>query len=252
MVHHYYYYFRFCFYNNCSRKQFSINKEIVYFIFKDKISIIHTTLDSFKDNHKSLFLTSSFQTQSLVLLKIISDFDKSIPVYFLNTGFHFPETITFKDNITNLLKLNTIDVFSETSLSNQLNTNGRLLYTSNTDLCCELNKTLPLQKVLESHDVWITGIRKDQTSFRKNSKNIEKLQIDKIKYNPILDWINKDMNDFINYYKLPQHPLDKTGNTSIGCQPCTRLLNEQNRHEGRWYGQTKTECGIHLNFKKNR
>jgi len=219
-------------------------------LFKNRTTEIYNTLDNFKANHKSFFLTSSFQTQSLVLLKIVSDYDSAIPVYFINTNYHFPETIKYKNSLELKLNLNIIEIFSDTTLLNQLNCNNRLLYTSDTDQCCEINKIRPLQNILNSYDIWITGIRKDQTAFRQNSDIIEKLDNNKIKYNPVLNWTDKDVNKFIKHYQLPRHPLDKTGNMSIGCQPCTRFLNDQKRANGRWFGQTKTECGLHLNFKE--
>jgi phosphoadenosine phosphosulfate reductase len=221
-------------------------------MFEERIKIIKSKLNAFKSNQKSFFLTSSFQTQSLVLLKIISDFDNTIPVYFLNTGYHFPETIAFKSHITNILKLNTIDVFSEIPMSNQLNSNGRLLYTSDTDFCCELNKTIPLQKILTNHDIWITGIRRDQSMTRKTAEEIEILENEVIKYNPIHDWERKNVMDYLEHYQLPKHPLDPDGLLSIGCQPCTRLVLDKTGRQNRWFGQTKTECGIHLNFKQSK
>tara|TARA_B100001964_G_C14188208_1_gene579698 strand:- start:913 stop:1593 length:681 start_codon:yes stop_codon:yes gene_type:complete len=217
---------------------------------KQNIKEIHNRFDEYLDQNKSVFLTSSFQTQSLVLLKIISDYDKLISIYFLNTGFHFPETITYKNQITKLLNLNTIDVFSEIPHVNQINANGRLIYTSDTDYCCELNKALPLKKVLEKFDVWVTGLRKDQSVSRKSAEEIEPLDRDKIKYNPLVNWSEKDVNDYIDHYHLPRHPLNLRREFSIGCQPCTRLVSGQTDRENRWFGQTKTECGLHLNFKE--
>ena len=221
-------------------------------MFSTRVKKIYDMFDTYKANQKSLVVTSSFQTQSLVLLKIISDFDNTIPVYFLNTGYHFSETITFKHHITNLLRLNTIDILSETPLSYQLNSNGRLLYTSDSDLCCELNKTLPLQNVLSFHDVWVTGIRRDQSVQRKIAQEIEILENEKIKYNPLLDWSMLDSINFIKHHEMPRHPLDPDGLMSIGCQPCTRLDSKKINRNNRWFGQTKTECGIHLNLKKNK
>jgi len=219
-------------------------------LFENRIRYIISTLSDFQTDKKSIFITSSFQTQSLVLLKIISDYDKKIPIYFINTGYHFPETILYKNQLTSFFDLNVIDLYSDIPLTHQINANGRLLYTSDTDRCCEINKTGPLKNIINKYDVWVTGIRRDQSKYRKISKNIEKLQNGKTKYNPFLDWTQNDIQDFNGFYNLPKHPLDSTGLMSIGCQPCTRLLIEQNRDDGRWFGQTKTECGLHLYFKE--
>lgn len=225
-------------------------KAIKKYTFDDRIQRIQGYLEDFRRQSLFIFITSSYKTSSAALLKIMSDYDKTIPVYFLNTGYHFPETISYKNQLTNLLGLNTIDIFSETPMLNQLNSNGRLLYTSDTDRCCELNKTLPLKKIFSRHDVWISGIRRDQSVEREIAKEIEDLDNGKVKYNPLFDWTSKDIKDFIDNYKLPKHPLDPDGFLSIGCQPCTRLFNTQTGRQNRWFGQTKTECGIHINFKE--
>lgn len=219
-------------------------------MIEDSISSISSRLNGFKSKGKSIFLSSSFQTQSLILLKIISDFDKTIPVYFLNTGYHFPETILYKNQLTNLFNLNVIDLYSDTPILHQRDAMGRLFYTSDPDRCCELNKIIPLQIIIRGYDVWITGIRQDQTTQRKTAKKIEKLKNGTFKYNPLLDWNKEDVFRFIEYYSLPRHPLDPDGINSIGCQPCTRIVNEYSREQSRWYGQTKTECGIHLELQE--
>ena len=219
-------------------------------MYKNRISKIYNRLSNFKNNHQSLFLTSSFQTQSLVLLKIISEYYNSIPIYFINTSFHFPETIEYKNSLKSILNIQIIDISSDTILLNQFDSRNRLLYTSDTDRCCEINKTGPLKSIINIHDVWITGIRNDQTTYRKKSKKIEKIQGGKIKYNPLIEWTKNEVQDYIAFYKLPRHPLDSTDLMSIGCEPCTRLIKNKKREDGRWFGQTKTECGLHLNFKE--
>lgn len=220
-------------------------------MIKDNISSIYSKLDSYKSKKKSIFLSSSFQTQSLVLLKIISDYDNTIPIYFLNTGYHFPETIHYKQQLTHLFGLNVIDLHPEVPLSQQVNSQGRFLYTSDTYRCCDINKTLPLQKVIDQYDVWVTGIRKDQTTVRETAEMFEKLVNGKMKYNPLLDWTKEDVMGFIDHYQLPRHLLDPDCNFSIGCQPCTRLVITTDERQNRWFGQTKTECGIHLSSREN-
>jgi len=218
--------------------------------FNKRIVDIYKQFSKLVNEGKKMFCTSSFQTQSLILLKIISDYDRTIPVYFLNTGFHFPETIIYKNQLTDLLGLKVIDIYSEVPMAYQVNANGRLLYTSDTDRCCEMNKTIPLQKILAKYDVWITGIRWNQTQSRKIAKKIERLESGKLKYNPVIDWTENIVSKFIDYLALPKHPLDPDGLMSVGCQPCTRLVKMQSRNQNRWFGQTKTECGLHLNFKE--
>ena len=120
----------------------------------------------YKEAGKSLFTTSSFQSHSLVLLHILSRIDNTIPVYFINTGYHFPETVRFRDEITALFGINTIDVKSDVPKYMQRDPDGKLLFTSDPDHCCYLNKTQPMEPVLMTHDVWINGVRADQSAVR--------------------------------------------------------------------------------------
>ncbi|HRH59766.1 MAG TPA: phosphoadenosine phosphosulfate reductase family protein, partial [Chitinophagaceae bacterium] len=131
---------------------------------------ISEKIDEYKQSGLKLFTTSSFQTHSIVLLHIISRIDKSIPVYFINTGYHFPETIRYRDEITSLLGLNLKNVFSTTAKINQRDAQGRLLFASDPDYCCYLNKVAPLEPILAEHDIWINGVRADQGEVRKNFK----------------------------------------------------------------------------------
>jgi len=119
---------------------------------------------------KTIFNSSSFQTHSIPLLHIISRIDSEIPVYFLNTGYHFPETIEFRDYIVELLRLNLVDLKPNTPKNMQLDPDGKLLFTSDPDHCCYLNKTQPMEQVLMRFDIWINGIRAEQNAFRSDMK----------------------------------------------------------------------------------
>ena len=109
-------------------------------------SEIQKKLTGYKESGKKVFTTSSFQSHSIVLLHIISRIDPSIPVYFLNTGYHFPETIEFKEEVTKLLGINTIDLLPLTPKFMQKDNQGRLLFTSDPDYCCHVNKTIPMEE----------------------------------------------------------------------------------------------------------
>src|SRR4051812_44405601 len=113
---------------------------------------IRVKIEAYKANGRSLFTTSSFQSHSLVLLHMLSRIDKSIPVYFINTGYHFPETVEFRDYITDSFGLNTLDLRSDVPKSMQRDHAGRLLFTSDPDHCCYVNKTQPMDSVLRAHD----------------------------------------------------------------------------------------------------
>ncbi len=196
-----------------------------------------------------MFTSSSFQTHSLVMLHIISRIDPSIKVYFLNTGYLFPETVAFKDAVGAKFGLEVIDVKPNTPKDLQRDASGRLMYTSDPDHCCYLNKTQPMEPILASHDVWINGVRGDQSAIRKAMKVEQPAPFDTIRFHPMLDWTNRDIFAYIKEHNLPRHPLDAEGYASIGCEPCTRKLDlDMQEREARWYGLNKVECGLHTDL----
>ncbi|MEZ5013338.1 MAG: phosphoadenylyl-sulfate reductase [Chitinophagales bacterium] len=201
----------------------------------------------------TLCTSSSFQTHSTVMLHILSRIDKKIPVYFLHTGFHFPETIAYKEQITRSFGLHTIDLFSTVTKSRQLDAQGRFLFTSDPDLCCYLNKIQPMEPILDTYDVWINGVRADQNANRSTFAMEEKTNRKAVRFHPMLDWTGKMIYDYIRTYDIPHHPLDAKGYMSIGCEPCTRKLTAEmlsDERNARWFGMSKTECGLHTELIK--
>lgn len=206
-------------------------------------------IENYKQQGLQLFTTCSFQTHSLVMLHMIMQIDKSIPVYFINTGFHFPETISFKDEVAKQFGIDVINVFSGTPKHMQKDSNGRLMFASDPDYCCYLNKTLPLEPMLHQYDVWINGVRADQSAVRKNFRTEEPSKYGCKRFHPMLDWNAKMIFDYRKKFSLPHHPLEDKGYFSIGCEPCTRKFNpDMDSREGRWYGLNKTECGINTDL----
>ena len=207
---------------------------------------IKEKITQYKQEGKLLFTSSSFQSHSLVMLHIISRIDNSIPVYFINTGYHFPETMKFRDHITQLFGLNTRDLKSDVPKHMQRDSEGRLLFTSDPDHCCYMNKTQPMDSVLQSHDVWINGVRADQSAVRAAMKVEQPAPYNTIRFHPMLDWNARMIWEYQKEYKLPTHPLEEKGYVSIGCEPCTRRLDPgMQEREARWYGLKKVECGLH-------
>jgi phosphoadenosine phosphosulfate reductase len=203
----------------------------------------------YRSHDKTLFTTSSFQSHSIVLLHILSRIDKSIPVYFINTGYHFPETVRFRDQVSDLFGLNTLDLKSDIPKFMQRDAEGRLLFTSDPDHCCYLNKTQPVDAILMSHDVWINGVRADQSSTRAAMKVEQPAKHGCTRYHPMLDWNAKMIWQYQKEYSLPKHPLEQKGFFSIGCEPCTRKLDpEMQEREARWFGMNKVECGLHTDL----
>jgi phosphoadenosine phosphosulfate reductase len=182
------------------------------------------------------------------LLHILSQVAPDIPVYFLNTGYHFPETLSFRKEVQDLLGLNITDLYSAVPRNQQRDAAGRLLFTSDPDYCCYLNKIQPLEPILISHDVWISGVRGDQSKVRAQMKREEKAPNGVIRFHPMLGWSSKMVYDYIKENKLPKHPLEGEGYMSIGCEPCTRKIDVNallDDRSGRWAGMNKTECGLH-------
>jgi len=221
-------------------------------MWEKHIAPIQQKLDFYASKGKRVFVSSSFQTHSIPMLHILSRHYQDIPVYFLDTGYHFPETLFFRDQIVELLGLNLQIVESSVPKIAQRDDTGQLLFASDPDRCCYLNKVLPLEPVLKTHDVWISGVRKDQTQFRSGLKEETEGIYDTLRYHPILEWSSKMIWAYKKDHQLPEHPLDAQGYLSIGCIPCTRKWDDSNGERGaRWSGMTKEECGIHTEFAVN-
>ncbi len=210
---------------------------------------IKAKITEYQRDGKKLYVTSSFQSHSIVLLHILSRIDNQIPVVFINTRYHFPETLLFRDEITKQFGLYTVDLKPEVSRIEQKSPDGRLMFASDPDYCCYLNKTQPLEKWLIANDVWINGVRADQSAARNAMKVEQKAPHNTIRFHPLLDWNSKRIFDYRKKYGLPEHPLDSQGYMSIGCEPCTRKLDpEMMEREARWFGLNKTECGLHADL----
>ena len=210
---------------------------------------IKSKIEGYQQLGLKLFSTSSFQTHSLVLLHIISRIDKRIPIFFINTGYHFPETISFKDHIAKLFELDVRDVFPLTPKNMQKDAHGRLMFASDPDYCCFLNKTQPMEPILAANDIWINGVRADQSDVRKSFKVETPAPFNTIRFHPMLDWSPKMIYQHLKEYSIPHHPLEEKGYFSIGCEPCTRRIEmDTDAREGRWFGMKKTECGLNTDL----
>jgi phosphoadenosine phosphosulfate reductase len=214
--------------------------------FEAKAERIRAEIRGFLAEGKSLFVTSSFQTHSIPLLHILSTVTPKIPVYFLETNYHFPETHAFRDTISEMLALDLRELRSEVSVVQQQDINGKPLYEIDKNRCCGINKVAPMDAILSVFDVWISGVRADQTAQRKAMERVMKTPGDKLRYHPMLDWTSKDIYYYRAAHNLPEHPLESQGYTSIGCWPCTSKPSlDGDERSGRWAGLEKTECGLH-------
>jgi phosphoadenosine phosphosulfate reductase len=194
-------------------------------------------------------VTSSFQAEDVVLLHMVREILPRVPVLFLETGYHFPETLAYRDRITADWDLNLVNVVPEQSVADQESQFG-ILHQSAPDRCCALRKVGPLFDALAAYRVWVTGLRRQQSKSRAN------LQLDEAfklpdgntlrKLNPLADWSTRDVWEYASVHAIPLLPLYDLGYTSIGCAPCTNLPSDPNDpRSGRWSGR-KLECGIHL------
>jgi phosphoadenosine phosphosulfate reductase len=194
-------------------------------------------------------VSSSFQTQSVPLLHIVSRVCPEMPVIFIDTGFHFPETLAFRDALQARYHLNLVRVRPTITKSQLLARYGEGLYRRDPDLCCYLNKVEPMQRAISDLAAWIAGVRHDQTSHRKTLKVIQPLSSGLLKIHPLLSWTRDDLWAYIRKYDLPAHPLYEKGYLSIGCAPCTMpVFLGQDPRAGRWAGMDKKECGLHVDI----
>lgn len=200
---------------------------------------------AFEKFGEGLVATSSFQTQSIPLLFVISKVAPNSDVLFLDTGFHFPETHAFLDKLTSKLRIRIKRIAYEDGHEVFKEKYGEL-HVSNPDKCCYLNKVAPLRKALRGYDTWITGIRRDQSATRRDTPIFSLDTGNILKICPMVDWTHEQVLDCINEHNLPIHPLFDEGYPSIGCAPCTSAVTDQDDPRlGRWKGLNKTECGLH-------
>lgn len=221
--------------------------------FDGQFKIFASEMEEFRRQGLSVFASSSFQTNSVLLLHMVSQIDPDLPIYFLDTGYHFPETLKYKDDLVTRLGLRGVENLRPyVSKIHQRDANGRLLFASDPDCCCHINKVLPLEPIKERHDVWMSGLRASQNSFRNGLSRIVELPDGKIRYYPFLEWGNREVHRYRIMHDLPAHPLEEKGYFSVGCQPCTQKIEFSDPSSaigdgrtGRWQGLRKTECGLH-------
>jgi phosphoadenosine phosphosulfate reductase len=196
-------------------------------------------------------VTSSFGADSAVLLHLLGEVAPQVPVLFLETGFHFEETVTFRRELARDLGLTVLDVQPDLSVRQQAQRHGSELYRRDPDACCGMRKTTPLRRALANFDGWATGVRRSQTPERAATPVVEARQHAGrwlVKVAPLATWDDADIAGYLDAHDLPRHPLVAQGYPSIGCWPCTQRVEPgTDPRAGRWSQfDGKTECGIHL------
>jgi phosphoadenosine phosphosulfate reductase len=189
-------------------------------------------------------LTCSFQHEGVAIAHMLRSIAAEVPVVFINTQFHFKETLEYRDTIVKLLGLNLREVGSKIDFEEFKRRHTDELYKTDPDLCCKINKVEPLLSALKGVKCWLNGRRRDQTAERSNINFVD-LNGPIVKVNPLARWTSKDTFRYLHEHDIPLHPLFEKGYTSIGCEPCTALPLGDDERSGRWSGSAKRECGIH-------
>ncbi len=191
-------------------------------------------------------LVSSFGAEAALLLDMVAKIDPATAVIFLDTGKLFPETLEYKETLVRHLKLTNVQTYYPDYVDISRDDPDGALWKKNPNSCCYIRKVKPLNQALEGFDVWITGRKRFHGALRSNLSLLE-LFDGRIKVNPLVNWSVEEIKKAYGQRGLPAHPLIQEGYRSIGCACCTALSkDEDNSREGRWQGQDKTECGIHL------
>jgi phosphoadenosine phosphosulfate reductase len=195
---------------------------------------------------KTPCITSSFQAECVVLTHMLLQARPDIPVLFLDTFHHFPQTLAYRDELTARWTLNLINLRAAAP-------DIGLWQRESTQACCARHKVEPLFSALEGYDTWFTALRRDQSPSRANLQESEPFRLPSGKQiqrvAPIASWTARDVWGYAKAHDIPLLPLYELGYTSIGCEPCTTLpMDPDNPRSGRWQGE-KLECGIHIEAK---
>ncbi|GIH76674.1 phosphoadenosine phosphosulfate reductase [Planobispora longispora] len=207
------------------------------------IEIIRWAAATFGDR---LCLTASMS--DALMIDLVSRVKPGVDVLFIDTGYHFAETIGTRDAVKQVYDVNVIDVKPSRTVAEQERDLGPRLFGRNPDLCCYLRKVEPLNRALEPYLAWVSGIRRDESATRAGTKVVEwdaKRQM--VKINPIARWTQDDVDNYMADNGVLINPLHYDDYPSIGCAPCTRQVAPgEDPRSGRWAGMGKIECGIHL------
>jgi phosphoadenosine phosphosulfate reductase len=187
-----------------------------------------------------IMLTSSFASTSALLLKLFSDENKAQPVFFIDTGYHFKETLIYKEYLTQLYDLNVESVGADEQKHSI--TTKEQTWKKDPNLCCSINKVEPLEKIKEGYSIWVSGLMSWQSKHRASLDVFEERN-GILKFYPLMNVTRDERDEYIASHHLPFHPLISKGYYSIGCEQCTVPGNDR---DGRWNNNPKTECGLHL------
>lgn len=192
-------------------------------------------------------LVSSFGAESVVLLHMVARVAPGLPVLFIDTEMLFPETLAYQREVVARLGLTDLRVITATEAEIAARDPDGTLHQRDQDGCCDVRKTVPLERALSGFDAWITGRKRFQGGQRTELEFFEPEPPSRLRINPLAHWRSQDVQDYMIENRLPRHPLVAKGYPSIGCAPCTSPVKPgEDPRAGRWRGSAKTECGIHF------
>ncbi len=200
---------------------------------------------------------TSFQGAGLVMLHISARLGFRFPVFTIDTGFLFPETLELKKRLEDFLSVEIESLYPDYSPEEQETVFGKKLWEHEPDFCCSLRKVVPLQSRLKQVKCWITGLRREQSDTRSSISMLEVYEVDPgvdiAKLSPMANWSREAVWDYIRQHKIPYNPLHDAGYRSIGCWPCTSKTPTGGvERAGRWTGFKKSECGIHTFMERKQ
>ena len=213
----------------------ALNKKYKPLSIEERIKELYKDFDV-----TEVMLTSSFAATSAFLLKLFSDVNKKQKVFFIDTGYHFNETLNYKKELTKKYGLN-VKSISAIKEEHEFTTKDET-WRKNPDFCCSINKVRPLETIKKNYSVWVSGLMEWQSDHR-STLNIFEERGDILKFYPLLDVTKEERDKFIEEHQLSFHPLVAKGYNSIGCTHCTVPGEDRS---GRWNNNPKTECGLHL------
>jgi phosphoadenosine phosphosulfate reductase len=191
-------------------------------------------------------IVSSFGAESAVLLHLIGRIDPNVPVIFLETGKHFPETLIYRDLLIETIGLTGVRNITPDPETIAKKDETGLRWSYDPDGCCEIRKVIPLKAALAPYDAQFTGRKGFQSATRAGLPRFE-VEEGRLKVNPLADWDKARVEAYMAKHALPVHPLVAQGYLSIGCAPCTSIVKSgEDPRSGRWRGWDKVECGIHV------
>ena len=227
-------------------------------------NLLHELNDGFESSHpreilrwvleesglERIAIASAFQAEGTAVMHMATAIRSDVPILFLETGFQFAETLAFKEQLTDELQLNVVDLVGDHTVEEQAAIHGDRLYERDPARCCDLNKVQPMFRALREFDAWVTAFRRESAPTRAKAPIVDQYELEPgrmiVKVNPMATWTRKQVWRYLKANDLPHNPLYDLGYASIGCAPCTRMrFPGEHEREGRWADFSKWECGIH-------